>query len=143
MTLRIAEKAKDLPCVLVYIRVKKSEGNRDYYYVCTVTGTKKETIPNLVTRLKLSPQGLCSEVIVDSLSSFLDGTVFACRDLQISKLRLNKVLVVRYETEDVQTKNIKRGRLYLPANCTSSVKPDDAYVIRFNSSKTSKSNSLS
>ena len=139
--LRVAEEAKDLPCVMVYTGVRKSEGNRDYYNVCMVSANRGESIPNLATRLrKLSPEELCSEVVVDSLSTFPDGTVFACWDLQMSKLGANKVPVVRYETEDHQTKKVKRGRLYLPARCTSSVKPDCAYVVRFNGSKTSKNN---
>ena len=56
------------------------------------------------------------------------------------KLRSSKVLVVRYETEDDKTKNIKQGRRYLTSRCTSNVKPDRAYVIRLNGSKTSKNN---
>ena len=58
------------------------------------------------------------------------------------KLGANKVPVVRYETENHQTKSIKRGRLYLPARCTSNIKPDSAYAIRFNGSKTSKNNKV-
>ena len=139
--LRVAEEAKDLPCVMVYTGVRKSEGNRDYYNVCTVTANKGESIPNLATRLRqLSAQELCSEVVVATLSSFPEGTVFACWDLQMAKLGSNRVPVVRYETEDHQTKKVKRGRLYLPARCTSEVKPDSAYVLRFNGSKTSKNN---
>ena len=122
----IANEAKDLPCVMIYTGLLKSEGNRDYCDVCTVTGSRGETIPNLATRLrKLSRQNLCSDVIVDSLSSFPDRTMFACWGLEM-----------------VQSKNIKRGWLYAPAKWTSSVKPDDAYVIRFNGSKTSKNISV-
>ena len=94
--LRVAEEAKDLPCVMVYTGVRKSEGNRDYYNVCTVAGSRGESVPNLETRLrKLSPQEMCSEVIVNSLSSFPEGAVFACRDLQMVKLGSNKVPVMR------------------------------------------------
>ena len=61
VSLRIAENAKDLPCIMVYTGVQKSEGNRDYPNVCTVMANKGETIPNLATRLRqLSPQDLCS-----------------------------------------------------------------------------------
>ena len=117
--------------------MRRSEGNPDYYNVCKVTVSRGETIPNLAKRLrKLSPQELCSDVIIDSLSSFPDAMVFACWDLQMAKLGLNKVPVVRYETENAQTKNIKQGRLYFLARCTSNIKPDSAYVIRFNRSKT-------
>ena len=139
--LRVAEEVKDLLCVIVYTGVRKSEGNRDYYNVCTVAASRGKSIPNLAKKLrKPRPQELCSEVIVDSLSTFPDGTVFSCWDLQMVKLSGNKVPVVRYETEDLHTKNIKRGQLYLPTRCMSNVKPDSAYVIRFNGSKTSKNN---
>ena len=102
---------------------------------------KGESIPNLATRSRqLSTQVLCSEVIVDSLSSFPEGAVFACWDLQMAKLGLNKVPVVRSETEEDKTKNIKQGRLYLPSRCTSTVKHDGAYIIRRNGSKMPKNN---
>ena len=81
---------------MVYTGVRKSEGNRDYYNVCTVAVSRGESIPNLATKLrKLSPQDLCSEVVVDSFSTFPDGTVFTCWDLQMVKLSGNKVPVVR------------------------------------------------
>ena len=59
-------------------------------------------------------------------------------------LGLNKVPVVRYEmeTEEAQSKKIKGRRLYLSVRCVSNVKPDGAYVIRFNRRKTSKNNRL-
>ena len=97
MLLRIAGEAKGLPCIMVYIDVRKSEGNRDYNNVCSVMANKGESIPNLAMRLRqLSAQELCSEVIVNSLSSFPEGTVFACWDLQMTELGLNKVSVARY-----------------------------------------------
>ena len=88
---------------MVHTGVRRSEGNRDYYNVCKVTGSRGETLPNLATRLrKLNPDDLCSEAIVDLLSSFPDGTVFACWDLKMVKVGSNKAPVVRYEMEDMQ-----------------------------------------
>ena len=59
---------------------------------------KEETIPNLAMRSRqLSAQELCSEVIIDSLSSFPEGTVFTCWDLQMAKLGSIKVPVVRHD----------------------------------------------
>ena len=85
---------------MVYTGMCKSEGNRDYYDVSTVTARRGESIPNLATKLrKLSSEKLCSEVIVDSLSTFPEGTVFACWDLHMVKIGANKVPLVRYETE--------------------------------------------
>ena len=60
---------------------------------------------------------------VDSLSSFLDGMVFACWDLEMVKVGSNKAPVVRYETESTQTKKIKQKGLYLLARCVPNGKP--------------------
>ena len=109
---RIADDVKDVPCVMVYTGVRKSEGNQDYYNVCNVTENRGEALPYLAMRLrKLNPQDLCSEVIVDSLSLFPDRMVFACWDLELVIVGPNKVPVVRYKTEDAQTKKIKCRRL--------------------------------
>ena len=84
--LRVAEDAKDLPCVMVYTGVRKSEGNWDYYNVCTVAASRGESIPNLATKLrKLNPEKLCSEVIVDSLSTLMVTLMVQCLPVGISR----------------------------------------------------------
>ena len=81
---------------MVYTGMRRSDGNQDYYKFCKVTGSRGETLPNLATKLrKLSPQDLCLEGIIDSLLSFSDVTVFACWELEMVRLGLNKVRVVR------------------------------------------------